>query len=76
MANLTITIPEEILRSARRRALEQGTSVNAVLRNYLSQFAGVQSAQLDAAQRVLESSRVARSGRGKVKWSREDLHDR
>jgi hypothetical protein len=26
MANLTITVPEEILKSARRRALEQGTS--------------------------------------------------
>ena len=76
MANLTITVPEEILRSARRRALEQGTSVNAVLRDYLSQFAGAQSAQLDAAQRVLELSRAARSGRGKVKWSRDDLHDR
>ena len=35
MANLTITVPDEILKSARRRALEQGTSVNAVLRDYL-----------------------------------------
>ena len=73
MANLTITVPEEILKGARRRALEQGTSVNAVLRDYLAQFAGTQSAQANAAKRVLELSRNARSGRGKAKWTRDDL---
>ena len=76
MANLTITVPEEILKSARRRALEQGTSVNAVLRDYLSQFAGTQSAQANAAMRVLELSRAARSGRGRAKWTRDELHRR
>ena len=76
MANLTIAVPEEILKIARRRALEQGTSVNAVLRDYLSQFAGAQSAQVNAAQRVLALSRAARSGRGKAKWVRDDLHER
>lgn len=76
MTNLTIAVPEEILKSARRRALEQGTSVNAVLRDYLCQFAGAKSAQASAAQRVLELSRSARSGRGKAKWTRDDLHGR
>jgi hypothetical protein len=76
MANLTIAVPEEILKSARRRALEQGTSVNAVLRDYLSQFAGAQSAQANAAARVLELSRSAHSGRGKATWTRDDLHER
>ena len=76
MANLTIAVPEEILKSARRRALEQGTSVNAVLRDYLSQFAGAQSAHANAAQRVLALSRTARSGRGTGKWTRDDLHER
>jgi hypothetical protein len=76
MANLTITVPEEILKSARRRALEQGTSVNAVLRDYLSQFAGTQSAQSNAAKRVLEASRTSRSGRGKARWTRDELHQR
>ena len=76
MANLTITVPDEILKSARRRSLEQGTSVNAVLRDYLIEFAGTQSAQANAAKRVLELSRTARSGRGKAKGTRDDLHDR
>ena len=76
MANLTITVPEEILKSARQRALQQGTSVNALLREYLSRFAGTQSAQANAAQRVLELSRTSRAGRGKAKWTRDDLHQR
>jgi plasmid stability protein len=37
MSNLTITIDEETLRRARIRALEQGTSVNALLRDYLEE---------------------------------------
>jgi len=35
MATLTIVVNEAVLRRARMRALEQQTSVNAVLRDYL-----------------------------------------
>ena len=76
MANLTITVPEEVLKSARQRALQQGTSVNALLREYLSQFAGTRSTLSNAARRVLELSKGARSGRGKARWTRADLHER
>ncbi len=76
MANLTIAIPDEVLKSARERAMKQGTSVNALLRDYLSQFAGRQSALSSAARRVLDLSRQARSGRGKAGWTRDDLHER
>ena len=76
MANLTITVPEEILKSARRRALEQGTSVNALLRDYLRQFTNAQPTQAKAAARVLELSRKSRAGRGKARWTRDDLHQR
>ena len=76
MANLTITVPEEILKSARRRALEQGTSVNALLRAYLRQFTGAHALHAQAAQRILELSRKSRAGRGKSRWTRDDLHQR
>ena len=39
MANLTITIDETLLREARVRAVREGTSVNAVLRDYLQGYA-------------------------------------
>ncbi len=38
--NLTITVDDEVLRRARIRALSQGTSVNAVLREVLESYAG------------------------------------
>ena len=48
MANLTIIVDDEVLKRARVRAKEQGTSVNAVLRDYLEQYAGTRSAQEQA----------------------------
>jgi hypothetical protein len=76
MANLTIVVPDEVLKQARQRAVGQGTSVNAVLRNYLGQYAGVDSTLVQAAERVLAISDKARSGRGKARWTRDDLYDR
>ncbi len=35
MSNLTITVDDEVLKQARMRALQEGTSVNAELRRYL-----------------------------------------
>ena len=53
MANLTITVDDQDLKKARLRALEQGTSVSAVLRQYLAQYAGSASAHEQAAERLL-----------------------
>ena len=39
MANLTIAVDDDVLRRARVRAAEQGTSVNAVLREELVRYA-------------------------------------
>lgn len=38
MANLTITVDEEVLKQARLRALKEGTSVNRVLRERLESY--------------------------------------
>lgn len=83
MANLTITVDDEILKRARVRAIEQGTSVNAVLAERLKAFAGEGEEQARATRALVtlakENSRanegrsVKRSGR---RWSREQLHER
>jgi plasmid stability protein len=46
----TLTIDEETLRRARIRALEQGTSVNAVVREFLQRYAEDESTIGRAAQ--------------------------
>jgi plasmid stability protein len=76
MANLTITVDEDTLKRARLRALEHGTSVNAILRDYLEHYAGVKSAQERALKSLLRLSKAATSSRGRKRWSRDDLHER
>jgi plasmid stability protein len=76
MANLTITIDDELLKRARLRALERNTSVNALLREYLEAFAGEQSGMV-VRKRFAALARAANSSGGKQRsWSRDDLHER
>lgn len=77
MANLTITVDEETVKRARMRALEEGTSVNAVLREYLEDYAGVRRERREAWRKIRELARntgVGSGGEGLPK--REELYDR
>lgn len=75
-ANLTLAIEDELLRQARIRALEQGTSVNAVVREYLEHYVG-RSARAGAAGFLAIALRTrASSGAAGRSWSRDELHDR
>ena len=77
MANLTITVDEETVKRARIRALEEGTSVNALLRDYLEDYAGVRRERREAGRKLLElskSSKAGSGGRGLPK--REELYNR
>lgn len=77
MANLTITVDDATLKRARMRALEEDTSVNAVLREYLEEYAGRRREQIEAARRIIEASRASKSGSGPGgrKWKREDAYE-
>ena len=76
MGNLTITVDDESLKKARIRALQEGTSVNALLREYLDSYSGVYRAQREAANRIAGLSRSSQSRRGGLKWTRDELHER
>ena len=76
MANLTVTIDEEALRRARIRALQHGTSVNALLREYLEAY-GKDPALEQAMDEFLELAQVSQAGGasdGRT-WTREDDHE-
>ncbi len=76
MTNLTIVVNEETLKKARIRALEEGTSVNAVLREYLEAYAGVRRERQEAGRKLLElakSSAMSSGGKGPPK--REELYE-
>ena len=84
VANLTITVDEQLLKRARMRALEQGTSVNAVLADRLRAFVGEGESQARATQALValakENSRRGGKQRSKKRggrrWSRDELHER
>lgn len=76
MANLTITVEDDLLKQARIRAIEQGTSVNAILRDYLEQYAGLKTEREAAARAILALSETAQSGHAGRRWTRDELHER
>jgi len=76
MSNLTISIDEEVLKLARIKALKQGTSVNAVLRDYLESYSGSRQIQEDSIKDLLTLSQNAQSRSNGKKWSRDELHTR
>jgi len=79
MANLTISVDDKVLKQARLRALEENTSVNAVLGKRLEEYAqvdGVRRRRLAALQRVIELADAHTIERGATPWQREALYER
>lgn len=75
--NLTLTIDDDILRKARIRALELGTSVNSLVRDYLRQLAGRSTAAEGVAEFLAATKDSgAQSGPEGRTWSRDELYDR
>ena len=77
MTNLTLTVDEDTLRMARIKALELGTSVNALVREYLKQLAGRSTAAEGVAE-FFEATKGAGAGSGAEgrSWSRDELYER
>jgi hypothetical protein len=77
VANLTLSIDDELLHQARVRALEMHTTVNALVREYLESLAGEHPARQALAEFLAITDTVhASSGPHGRTWKREDLYDR
>ncbi len=74
MANLTITVDQEVLKKARLRALREGTSVNRLLRERLESYVKDDQRRRRAIRDLLRLSRAARSGSGGRRIRREDAY--
>jgi antitoxin component of RelBE/YafQ-DinJ toxin-antitoxin module len=73
--NVTLSVDDEVIQEARRRAEALGTSVNQLVREYLEQFAG----KTDPNANAVEFERLSRSTQGNSrgwKFNREELHER
>jgi plasmid stability protein len=76
MANLTLTVDEDVLRRARIRAIQQNTSVNALVREYLASYAGADGAQ-QAIEEFLELAKRSKASSGPEgrTWTREEIYE-
>jgi len=77
MASLTIAVDDDLLRRARKRAVDLGMSVNAFLTKQLERFAEPYGSD-DGRERVRRLLELARDGHGHSrgwKWNREELYE-
>jgi hypothetical protein len=74
--NLTLTIDEDLLRAARKVALDRNTSVNQMVREYLAATVRDSGRQLAAVAKLDELFRKASAQVGPITWNRDDLHER
>lgn len=73
--NVTLSIDDEVILRARRRAEALGTSVNQLVREYLKGLAGKSDPNEDAAEFERLSKLAHGDSRG-WKFNRDELHER
>jgi antitoxin component of RelBE/YafQ-DinJ toxin-antitoxin module len=73
--NVTLSVDDEVVSRARRRAEALGTSVNQLVREYLEQLAGKTDPNADADE-FERLSKLAQGNSNGWKFNREELHER
>jgi len=76
MKNVTIAVDERLLREARRIAAERSTSLNAMIREYLTRLTERESRAVAARRRIVELCRESQAEIGERTWNRDELYDR
>lgn len=72
MANLALAIDEELLREARKVAMDRGTTVDQMVREFLTESVRSASRSQAARQRLMSLALDLPP----VTWTRDDLHQR
>jgi uncharacterized protein (DUF4415 family) len=74
--NVTLVIEEDLLLAARKVALDQRTSVNQLVREYLAALVEEPSQRRLARARLKKKFETGLVEVGERTWSRDDLYDR
>ena len=74
--NLTITLDEQLLRDARKVAIDRNTSVNRLIRDFLVRLVREKDQQQAALADLDEIFRTMPVSIGERSWTRDDLHER
>jgi len=76
MSNLTISLDDALIRKARVRAIHEGTSVSARIREFLAAYAGEDNRQQQAGRDFIAAARRSKANSQGAAWSRADIYDR
>ncbi len=76
MKNITLSIDEQTLESVRQYAATRQSSVNALVREYLTRLAETEDRASKALKRMRKLSEESTASIGPQDWRRSDLHDR
>ena len=76
MTNVTLSVDEEDLKQARILALQQGSSLNAVIRDFLQSYIGRAERYQQVTGRILQQAERSQFNSEGHKWTREELYER
>jgi plasmid stability protein len=76
MTNLTLALDDAVVRQARVRAITEGTSLSAKIREFLADYALGTSRQQTAAKDFIAAARASQAKLDSADFTREDLYDR
>jgi hypothetical protein len=76
MKNITLAVEDEVLTEVRKYAALRGTTVNALVRDYLGGLARSEARGKKAREELLKLSEESTLDLGTWKWNREELYDR
>jgi predicted transcriptional regulator len=76
--NVTLSIPDDLLRQLKITAAKQETSISAMLTRTLRQIADEEDGYTEARRQMLRDLKKGYhlGTYGKIGWTRDDLHER
>lgn len=76
MKNITLSIDEDVLMVVRRYAVEQGSSVNGIVREFLTGIAERDDRAKKVRKKIRQLSNRSTARIGSKSWTRDELHER
>ncbi len=74
MKNITLSIPEDLIKQGREYAAMHGTTLNALIRKLLKST--VQSGYGNKGRQILSEMDKLKSPLATIQWRRQDLYER
>jgi hypothetical protein len=72
--NITLSVDEDAVERAREVARQQGTSLNALIREYIAQLAGKRTGE-EIWREMEQQFAEAPGNSGGWKWNREEIYE-